>query len=46
VTIVSAADLVLKTTNPAIVRAYKKSVDNQAAYLSAAGPDWGAARRR
>jgi uncharacterized repeat protein (TIGR01451 family) len=46
VTIVSAADLVLRTTNPAIVRAYQKTLANQAAYLSAAGSDRDAARRR
>jgi len=39
VTIVSASDLVLTTTDPAILRAYKKIVSSQAPHLGAAGPD-------
>jgi hypothetical protein len=45
VTIVSAADLVLRTTDPAILRAHQKIVSNQASYLRAAASDRSAARR-
>jgi hypothetical protein len=43
VTMVTAADLVLTTTNPAIFRAYKEIVSHEAASLDAAGLDRGAA---
>jgi uncharacterized repeat protein (TIGR01451 family) len=43
VMMVSAVDLVLTTTDPAILRAYKKIVSSQAPHLGAAAPDRSAA---
>jgi hypothetical protein len=45
VTIVSASDLVLNSTDPAILRAYRKIVSDQNAELRAALSDHSAARR-